>query len=175
MISYSQNGSIINVHVKPEHVKNTVLVLKAHTQTHMDTFVDLVGIDCRATQPTSLQKSLGVSGYKLVYTLLSVKHNARLNIHSQVPGGLNQPTLSTVYPSAGWYEREVWDLLGVYFVGNQDMRRILSDYQFVGHALRKDYPLVGYVEAFFYDADARVVYLPVRLAQEAKQFRVLKT
>lgn len=175
LLSYSQNGTNIDLHISPQHSCRAIAVLKAHVYTHMDVLSDIVGLDGRLLHQKHDLANAGTSGYKLIYTLLSIKNNARLNVHVLAPKNLNIDSVSSIYASSVWFEREVWDMLGIHFTGNPDMRRLLSDYQFIGHALRKDYPLVGYLEVFFYDAESRVVYLPINLTQEAKQFRTAKT
>jgi len=111
--------------------------------------------------------------FEVVYNLLSTKLNHRIRV--KVPAGEDTPVPSAtgVFSSAGWFERETWDLFGIYFSDHPDLRRILTDYGFEGHPLRKDFPLTGYVELRYDDAQKRVVYEPVKLAQEFRTFDFL--
>lgn len=108
--------------------------------------------------------------FDVVYNLLSFKYNLRLRVVVQVGEEMLVPSVSGVFSSAGWYEREVWDMYGVYFSGHPDLRRILTDYGFEGHPQRKDFPLTGYVEVRYDDEKKRVVYEPVKLDQEFRSF-----
>ena len=108
--------------------------------------------------------------FDVVYCLLSVTRNLRLIVKVATDEATPVPTVTTLWPNAGWYEREVYDMFGVLFAGNTDLRRILTDYGFVGHPFRKDFPLTGYVELRYSEEQKRVVYEPVRLAQDLRQF-----
>jgi NADH-quinone oxidoreductase subunit C len=108
--------------------------------------------------------------FEVVYCLLSVTRNLRLIVKVLTDEATPVPTVTTLWPNAGWYEREVYDMFGVLFAGNTDLRRILTDYGFQGHPFRKDFPLTGYVELRYSEEDKRVVYEPVRLAQDMRQF-----
>ena len=108
--------------------------------------------------------------FEVVYCLLSVTRNLRLIVKVSTDEATPVPTVTTLWPNAGWYEREVYDMFGVLFAGNPDLRRILTDYGFQGHPFRKDFPLTGYVELRYSEEDKRVVYEPVRLAQDLRQF-----
>jgi NADH-quinone oxidoreductase subunit C len=108
--------------------------------------------------------------FDVVYCLLSVTRNLRLIVKVATDEATPVPTVTTLWPNAGWYEREVYDMFGVLFAGNTDLRRILTDYGFVGHPFRKDFPLTGYVELRYSEEQKRVVYEPVRLAQDFRQF-----
>jgi len=108
--------------------------------------------------------------FDVVYCLLSVTRNLRLIVKVATDEATPVPTVTTLWPNAGWYEREVYDMFGVLFAGNTDLRRILTDYGFQGHPFRKDFPLTGYVELRYSEEDKRVVYEPVRLAQDFRQF-----
>jgi NADH-quinone oxidoreductase subunit C len=108
--------------------------------------------------------------FDVVYHLLSLTKNARLRIKAQVGEGESIPTVADIYPTAGWFERETFDMYGVPFAQHPDMRRILTDYGFSGYPLRKDFPLTGYVELRYDDELKRVVYQPVQLVQEFRDF-----
>ncbi len=111
--------------------------------------------------------------FEVVYMLLSVTKNHRLLVKVSAAEQTPVPTVTTLWPNAGWLEREVFDLYGVIFEGNQDLRRILTDYGFEGHPFRKDFPLTGYVELRYSQEQERVVYEPVKLNQDLRQFDFL--
>ena len=108
--------------------------------------------------------------FDVVYNLLSLSHNQRIRVKVKVGEDEQVPSVSEVYPSAGWYEREAWDLYGILFAGHSDLRRILTDYGFEGHPLRKDFPLTGFVEVRYDEEQKRVVYEPVSLTQDFRNF-----
>jgi NADH-quinone oxidoreductase subunit C len=111
--------------------------------------------------------------FDVVYHLLSPKHNVRVRVKAEVEENTAVPSIIDVYPGADWFEREVFDLYGIVFNGHPDLRRILTDYGFEGHPLRKDFPLTGFVEVRYDDELKRVVYEPVRLTQEFRNFDFL--
>src|SRR5688572_5485301 len=111
--------------------------------------------------------------FDVVYHLLSVTKNHRLRIRVTTDEDKPVPTVTTVYPVAGWLEREIFDLYGVMFEGHPDLRRILTDYGFRGHPFRKDFPLTGYVELRYSEEQKRVVYEPVTLSQDFRDFDFL--
>ena len=108
--------------------------------------------------------------YEVVYNLLSMSQNHRVRVKVAAGEGMPVPSISSVFSAAGWYEREAWDLYGIFFSNHPDLRRILTDYGFEGHPLRKDFPLTGYVELRYDEDQKRVVYEPVKLAQEFRNF-----
>ncbi|SMF75586.1 NADH dehydrogenase subunit C [Allosphingosinicella indica] len=111
--------------------------------------------------------------FEVVYHLLSVTKNHRVRLRVLTDEETPVPTVTTVWPVAGWLEREVFDMYGVLFAGNPDLRRILTDYGFRGHPQRKDFPLTGYVELRYSEEQKRVVYEPVKLAQDFRNFDFL--
>ena len=111
--------------------------------------------------------------FEVVYHLLSLSRNVRVRVKVATDEVKPVPSVVSVYPSAGWFEREAFDLVGMIFSGHPDMRRILTDYGFQGHPLRKDFPMTGYVEVRYDEAQKRVVYEPVKLTQEFRQFDFL--
>jgi len=108
--------------------------------------------------------------FEVVYNLLSLKHNLRLRVKVAAAEDQPVPSVAGVYSVAGWFEREAWDLYGIYFADHPDLRRILTDYGFEGHPLRKDFPLTGYVEVRYDNEQKRVVYERVSLRQEFRTF-----
>ena len=111
--------------------------------------------------------------FEVVYCLLSLTKNHRLRLHVTTDETTPVPSVTSLWPVAGWLEREVFDMYGVTFAGNMDLRRILTDYGFEGHPQRKDFPLTGYVELRYSEAEKRVVYEPVSLAQDFRTFDFL--
>ncbi len=111
--------------------------------------------------------------FDVVYNLLSLKQNLRVRVRVATDEDTPVPTATTVYSGATWFEREVWDLFGIFFSGHPDLRRILTDYGFEGHPLRKDFPLTGYVEVRYSEEQKRVVYEPVSLVQDFRNFDFL--
>ncbi|HUA56324.1 MAG TPA: NADH-quinone oxidoreductase subunit C [Candidatus Sulfotelmatobacter sp.] len=108
--------------------------------------------------------------FDVVYHLLSPRHNLRVRVKVETDEATPVPSVTGVFSSAGWFERETWDLFGIFFSDHPDLRRILTDYGFEGHPLRKDFPLTGYVEVRYDDEQKRVVYEPVKLVQEFRSF-----
>ena len=111
--------------------------------------------------------------FELVYQMLSMRNNMRLRLLVAVGEGQAVPSVTTIYSAANWAEREVWDMFGIFFAGHPDLRRLLTDYGFEGHPLRKDFPLTGHVEVRYDDTLRRVVNEPVSLVQEFRDFDFL--
>jgi NADH-quinone oxidoreductase subunit C len=111
--------------------------------------------------------------FEVVYMLLSLTKNHRVMVKCSASEDTPVPTITTLWPNAGWLEREVFDMFGVTFAGNPDLRRILTDYGFEGHPFRKDFPMTGYTELRYSEEEKRVVYEPVELAQEMRTFDFL--
>ncbi len=126
-------------------------------------FVDVTAVDWPARERR----------FDVVYHLLSPKQNRRIRIKIETDEATAVPSIISIFPGADWFERETWDLYGVMFSGHPDMRRLLTDYGFEGHPLRKDFPLTGFVEVRYDDELKRVVYDPVHLAQEFRNFDFL--
>lgn len=119
---------------------------------------------CGADYPERLAR------FDVVYNLLSVRHNQRVRLKIQCADDDIVPSATSVFSSAGWYEREAWDLYGIKFSGHPDLRRLLTDYGFDGHPMRKDFPLTGRVEARYDEELKRVIYEPVKLTQAFRSF-----
>jgi NADH-quinone oxidoreductase subunit C len=152
-----EHGEIV-LNVARNSVEATLRTLR--DEEHFQQLMDIAGVD----YPDRAER------FDVVYCLLSVTRNLRLIVKVTTDEASPVPTVTTLWPNAGWYEREVYDMYGVLFAGNTDLRRILTDYGFVGHPFRKDFPLTGYVELRYSEEDKRVVYEPVRLAQDFRQF-----
>lgn len=108
--------------------------------------------------------------FEVVYQLLSLKHNFRLRVKVRTDENTPVDSVTSIFSTANWFEREVWDMYGIYFNDHPDLRRILTDYGFEGHPLRKDFPLTGFVEMRYDNEQKRVVYEPVKLAQDFRSF-----
>ena len=129
-------------------------------------FVSLIDV-CGADYPERERR------FDVVYHLLSPSRNLRLRLKVETDEATPVPSITPVLPGAYWFEREAYDLYGILFIGHPDLRRLLTDYGFEGHPLRKDFPLTGYVEVRYDDEQKRVVYEPVRLNQEFRDFDFL--
>ncbi|MBP2230604.1 NADH-quinone oxidoreductase subunit C [Azospirillum agricola] len=125
------------------------------------------------TDVTAVDFPERVERFEVIYQLLSYTHNRRMRVKLTTDEDTPVPSAVPAYSAANWFEREVWDLYGVFFDGHPDLRRILTDYGFEGHPFRKDFPLTGYVEARYDEDQKRVVYEPVRLTQDFRSFDFL--
>ncbi len=144
----------------PKDLVTILSMLKDDARCQFRQLIDVCGVDYPEREKR----------FDVVYNLLSMKYNQRLRVVVQVGEEMLVPSVGVVFKSAGWYEREVWDMYGVYFSGHPDLRRILTDYGFEGHPQRKDFPLTGYVEVRYDEEKKRVVYEPVKLDQEFRTF-----
>jgi len=151
------------VDARADQVVRVLKFLKDDPRCRFEQLTDLCGVDYPERDPR----------FDVVYHLLSMSHNRRLRLKIGVNEDQPVPSVTDVYPSAGWWERETWDLYGIHFAGNPDLRRLLTDYGFSGHPLRKDFPLTGYVEVRYDSEQKRVVYEPVKLTQEFRRFDFL--
>jgi NADH-quinone oxidoreductase subunit C len=134
--------------------------LRDDANTLFKVLVDIAGVDW----PERPKR------FDVVYHLLSMGHNQRIRVKVEANDAEPVPSVSGVFSAAGWFEREAWDMYGILFSGNPDLRRILTDYGFDGHPLRKDFPLTGHVEVRYDDEKKRVVYEPVSLTQDFRSF-----
>jgi NADH-quinone oxidoreductase subunit C len=148
---------------RPASLRKVMRFLRDDSQCLFKILVDVTGVD----YPERERR------FEVVYNLLSVSHNQRIRVKVRVGEDEPVPSVVSLYPSANWYERETWDLYGVFFDEHPDLRRILTDYGFEGHPLRKDFPLTGHVEVRYDDEQKRVVYEPVRLTQDFRTFDFL--
>jgi NADH-quinone oxidoreductase subunit C len=150
----------ISIIVEKDSLVSVLQFLKEDTKSH---FTQLVSI-CGADYPNKVKR------FEVIYALLSLKHNNRIRVKVAVGYDEVISTASDIFINATWYEREVWDMYGVMFANNPDLRRILTDYNFDGHPLRKDFPLTGNVEVRYDLEQKKVVYEPVSLTQEFRSF-----
>ena len=151
----------IQLHVHRDHLIAALAALRDTPGLEYQQLMDIAGVD---------YPDRGEERFEVVYCLLSLTRNHRLHVHVTASEDTPVPSVTELWPVAGWYEREVYDMYGVLFAGNQDLRRILTDYGFRGHPQRKDFPLTGYVELRYSEEAKRVVYEPVQLAQDFRTF-----
>jgi NADH-quinone oxidoreductase subunit C len=144
-------------------IVNVLSFLRDNPECRFVSFIDITGVDF----PDRAER------FEVVYHLLSPYKNTRVRVRVATDEATPVPSAVGVFPAADWFEREVYDLYGIVFSGHPDMRRILTDYGFQGHPLRKDFPTTGYVEVRYDDDKKRVVYEPVKLVQEFRQFDYL--
>ena len=158
----SNNGQLV-YRCELEKLLETLVLLKNTETLNFSQLTDLTAVD----YPSRLQR------FELVYQLLSIENNKRVRIICSINDGQIVPSVTGIYKSAEWPEREVWDMYGLFFSDHPDLRRLLTDYGFEGHPLRKDFPLTGYVEVRYDDIEKRVAYQPVQLTQEYRDFDFL--
>ena len=150
----------LTVTVKAEEILRVLSYLRDNSQCAFEELIDLCGVDW----PQRPKR------FDVVYHLLSMSGNARLRVKAQTDENTSVPSAAEIYPTANWFERETFDMYGITFADHPDLRRILTDYGFSGYPLRKDFPLTGYVEVHYDEELKRVVYRPVKLVQEFRDF-----
>lgn len=149
--------------IVPDALRQVLAYLRDAPAMLFKELVDITAVD----YPERAQR------FEVVYHLLSLRHNQRVRIKLATDEGTPVPSVVGIYSTAGWFERETWDMYGIYFADHPDLRRLLTDYGFDGHPLRKDFPLTGYVELRYDDEQKRVVYEPVKLRQDFRNFDFL--
>ena len=162
MATHVRLGELM-IEARPEGLIALLTFLRDDPRCLFKQLVDVCGVDWPEREKR----------FDVVYNLLSLKNNQRVRVKVATDEATPVPSAAPVFSSAGWFERETYDLYGVWFADHPDLRRILTDYGFEGHPLRKDFPLTGFVEVRWDDLQKRVVYEPVRLAQEFRQFDFL--
>jgi NADH-quinone oxidoreductase subunit C len=156
------HGELV-VTAKREGVARVLTFLRDDPRCLFKLLADLCGVD----YPDRAER------FEVVYNLLSLKLNQRVRVKVMTDEEQAVPSVTSVFSAAGWFEREAWDLFGIYFSDHPDLRRLLTDYGFEGHPMRKDFPLTGYVQVRYDEDQKRVVYEPVRLTQEFRSFDFL--
>ena len=146
-----------------DHITELLRFLIVDSQCKFESLIDLAGVD----YPERSER------FEVVYHLLSMRLNQRIRVKISTNDDTPVPSIVDVFPCADWYEREAFDMYGIAFSGHPDLRRILTDYGFEGHPMRKDFPLTGHVEVRYDDLEKRVVYEPVTLTQEYRDFDFL--
>ena len=150
----------LTLSVARDRIVEVLTVLRDDPKCRFEVLIDICGVDWPAR----------AERFEVVYHLLSPRLNQRIRVKLSTDDATPVPSVIDVFPTANWLEREAYDMYGILFSGHPDLRRILTDYGFRGHPLRKDFPLTGYVEVRYDDEQKRVVYEPVKLTQEFRQF-----
>ena len=153
----------LTIYISASGVTPVFTFLKNHTAAEYTQVSDITAVD----YPTRDQR------FEVVYNLLSVRHNSRIRVKTYADEQSPVSSITSLYDGANWYEREVYDLFGVFFTGHPDLRRIMTDYGFDGHPLRKDFPLTGYTEIRFDEEKKRIVVEPLELTQAFRNFEVI--
>ena len=150
----------INICIEDNNLIEVMIFLKTHSSTKFKQLIDITAVD----YPERDKR------FKMVYLLLSHEKNSRIKIEFDIKEGEILSSLTSIFPSANWMEREVFDMYGVEFKDHPDLRRILTDYGFKGHPLRKDFPITGHNEVRYSEEDKKVIYEPVKLEQNYRNF-----
>lgn len=161
--SWSVDFGELNLNARADRIVPVLQFLRDDPLCKFSVLIDICGVD----YPNRAAR------FDVVYHLLSMHNNTRIRIKTQLAEETTIPTVTGVYPAADWFEREAFDMYGIVFSGHPDLRRILTDYNFEGYPLRKDFPLTGHVEVRYDDEQKRVVYEPVSLVQEYRNFDYL--
>lgn len=146
--------------VRRDDIVDVLKILRDDSNCRFHQLMDICAVDYADESPR----------FEIVYNLLSMTHNTRIRVKLRTDEDDPVPSVTGVFSTAEWFEREIWDMNGVFFSDHPDLRRLLTDYGFEGHPLRKDFPLTGYVEVRYDDEQKRVVYEPVKLTQEFRTF-----
>ncbi len=160
---WSVGVDMVTLEVAPAALIDVLSVLYGDADLKFVNFTDTCGVDYPAREKR----------FDVVHHLMSPTLNARVRVRVQTDEVTPVPSATAIYPGADWFEREAYDMYGILFSGHHDLRRILTDYGFDGHPLRKDFPTTGYVEVRYDEVEKRVVYEPVKLAQEFRNFDFL--
>jgi NADH-quinone oxidoreductase subunit C len=160
VISWAVANDELTVLVAPSAIVEFVDFLKSDGACQFSTLIDITAVD----YPTRAKR------FDVIYHFLSMYQNQRIRLRTQVAEDEMVPSIIDVFPASNWFEREIFDMFGILFTGHPDLRRILTDYGFRGYPLRKDFPTTGYTEVRYDEVQKRVVYEPVSLVQEYRQF-----
>jgi NADH-quinone oxidoreductase subunit C len=163
LVSFHVAHSEVTIEIKRDSIQDVITFLRDDDRCRFGCLVDICGVD----YPEREER------FDVVYHLLSPWHNQRIRVRLTTRAETPVPSIVEIFPAANWFEREAFDLYGILFEGHPDLRRILTDYGFQGHPLRKDFPLTGFVELRYDDELKRVVYDPVKLMQEFRNFDFL--
>ena len=160
VLAYDVSFDELNINVVPSNIVGLIEFLKSDRSCRFSSLVDITAVDYPGREKR----------FEVVYHLLSIYENHRVRLRMSVREEDFVASIIEVHPSANWFEREIFDMFGILFTGHPDLRRLLTDYGFRGHPLRKDFPTTGYTELRYDEAEKRVVYEPVSLVQEYRQF-----
>lgn len=160
LVKVTSHMQFLILHVQSSNLFELASFLKRNQQLRFDSLLDVWAVDYISHKDR----------FEVNYLFLSTHNAMRIVVRTSVTDAEGLLSLSGIFKSASWLEREVWDMFGVLFYENVDLRRILTDYGFEGHPLRKDYPLSGFVEVRYDDGDKRIVYEPLEVAQEYRSF-----
>ena len=160
VLAYDVSFDELNIDVVPSNIVGLIEFLKSDRSCRFSSLVDITAVDYPGREKR----------FEVVYHLLSMYENHRVRLRMSVREEDFVASIIEVHPSANWFEREIFDMFGILFTGHPDLRRLLTDYGFRGHPLRKDFPTTGYTELRYDEAEKRVVYEPVSLVQEYRQF-----
>ena len=160
VLSWSVANDELTVVVAPSAIVDFVDFLKSDGACQFSTLIDVTAVD----YPTRAKR------FDVIYHFLSMYQNHRIRLRTQIAEDEMVPSIIDVFPASNWFEREIFDMFGILFTGHPDLRRILTDYGFRGYPLRKDFPTTGYTEVRYDEVQKRVVYEPVSLVQEYRQF-----
>lgn len=159
-ISVSSNFDNLKVNIESDDLFKVVKTLKDNDKLKFSQLIDLTAVD----YPDNPLR------FNLIYVFLSIEFNTRLIVNTFIPEDMSVDSITSLFPCANWYEREVWDLFGISFKNHPDLRRLLTDYGFSGYPLRKDFPLSGNIEVRYDMSTKKVVYEPVKLTQDFREF-----
>ena len=160
IVSSSLEHDHLSMFIVLSSIEKITSILKLNNICKFRTLIDITAVDYPAEEMR----------FTLVYHYLSMQQNIRIRIKSSIKEGQIVPSITKLFPAANWFEREVFDMYGILFSNHPDMRRILTDYGFQGHPLRKDFPTTGYLELRYDQERKKVVYEPVKLTQEYRRF-----
>lgn len=162
-ISITSVNNEVFILVNPKNITNTLLLLKNHTLTRFEQLIDISTVD----YPERANR------FEVIYHLLSIVYNKRISIRTFTDEVTPLSSITSIYNSSNWPEREAWDMMGIFFNNHPDLRRILTDYGFSGYPLRKDFPLSGYLEVRYDDSDKHIKYESIELSQEFRNYDYL--
>ena len=160
IINIKEDDKLIEIECEKNNILNLLKKLKENNDFNFDQLLDITAVDNPSRE----------SRFDLIYIIQSLKKNKKLILKTSLKENETIETITSVHKAADWYERECYDLFGIEFTNHPDLRRIMTDYNFEGHPLRKDFPLTGHTEVRYDDLEKKVIYEPVRLSQEFRDF-----
>jgi NADH dehydrogenase (ubiquinone) Fe-S protein 3 len=160
IIDYNYNKKELSINIPFKRLIPILFFLKNHTNCQYKVLSDL----CIVDYITKKER------FEVIYNLLSIRFNSRIRVKIAITELQPIDSITIIYKAAAWWEREAWDMFGIFFTNHPDLRRILTDYGFEGHPLRKDFPLSGFLEVYYNELKKRVVYEPIHLSQQYRLF-----